>query len=58
MMTSSTNIIAKFEAAFEEFERTDECPTDLNVTQIYDTIAKIIYPTHYKSAGSKHNLMG
>ena len=40
-MTSSTDIIAKFEAAFEAFERTDESPNNLYVTHIYDAIAKI-----------------
>ena len=42
-MTSSTDIIAKFEAAFEAFETTNERPTDMYVTQIYDAIAKIFY---------------
>ena len=42
-MTSSTNIIEKLEAAFEVFETTDERPTDLYVTQIYEAIAKIFY---------------
>ena len=58
MMTSSTDIIAKFEAAFEAFETTDECPTDLYVTQIYDAIAKIFYLVFYDSVGAKHNLTG
>ena len=57
-MTSLTNIIAKFEAAFEAFETTDERPTDLYVTQIYDAIAKIFYPIRYDSVGAMHNLMG
>ena len=57
-MTSSTDIIAKFEAAFEAFETTDERPTDLYVTQIYDAIAKIFYPIRYDSVGVRHNLMG
>ena len=43
-MTSLTDIITKFEAAFEAFETTDERPTDLYVTQIYDAISKIFYP--------------
>ena len=50
-MTSSTDIIAKFEVAFEAFETTDERPTDLYVTQIYDAIAKIFYPIRYDSVG-------
>ena len=57
-MTSSTDIIAKFKAAFEAFETTDERPTDLDVTQIYDAIAKIFYPIRYDSVGARHNLMG
>ena len=57
MMTSSTDIIAKFEAAFEAFKTTDECPTDLYVTQIYDAFAKIFYLICYNSVGEKHNLM-
>ena len=57
-MTSSTDIIAKFEAEFEAFETTDERPTDLYVTQIYDAIAKIFYPIRYDSVGARHNLMG
>ena len=57
-MTSSTDIIAKFEADFEAFETTDERPTDLYVTQIYDAIAKIFYPNCYDSVGARHNLMG
>ena len=57
-MTSLTDIIAKFEAAFEAFETTDERPTDLYVTQIYDAIAKIFYPIRYDSVGARHNLMG
>ena len=57
-MTSSTDIIAKFEAAFEAFETTDERPTNLYVTQIYDAIAKIFYPIRYGSLGARHNLVG
>ena len=57
-MTSSTNILAKFEAAFEAFKTTGERPTNLYVTQIYDAIAKIFYPIRYDSVGSTHNLMG
>ena len=57
-MTSSTNIIAKFEAAFETFETTDERPTNMYVTKIYDAIAKIFYPIRYNSVGARHNLMG
>ena len=57
-MTSSTDIVAKFEAAFEAFETTDERPTDLYVTHIYDSIAKICYPIRYGSVGERHNLMG
>ena len=58
MMTSSSDIIAKFEAACKAFETTDERPTDLYVTQIYDVIAKIFYPIRYDRVGAKHNLMG
>ena len=57
-MTSSTDIIAKFEAAFEAFETTDEHLTNLYVTHIYDAIAKIFYPICYNSVGARHNLMG
>ena len=57
-MTSLTHIIAKFEVAFEALETTDECPTDLYVTQIYGAISKIFYPIRYDSVGAKHNLMG
>ena len=57
-MTSSTDIIAKFEAAFEASETTNERLTDLCVTQIYDAIAKNFYPTRYDIVGAKHNLMG
>ena len=57
-MTSLTDIIAKFKAAFKAFETTDERPTDMYVTQIYDVIAKIFYPIRYDSVGVKHNLMG
>ena len=57
-MTSSTDIIAKSEAAFKAFETTNEPPTNLYVTQIYDTIAKIFYPIRYDSVGARHNLMG
>ena len=52
-MTSSTDMIAKFEAAFEAFETTDERRTDLYVTQIYDAIAKIFYPIRYDSVGAE-----
>ena len=57
-MTSSADIIAKFEAAFEAFETTDERSTDLYVAQIYDSIANIFYPICYDSVGSTHNQMG
>ena len=57
-MTSSTNIIAKFEAVFEALEPTNQRPTDLYVTQIYETIAKIFYPIRYDTVGETHNLMG
>ena len=57
-MTSSIDIVAKFEAAFEAFETTDERPTELYATQIYDAIAKIFYPVRYGSVGARHNLMG
>ena len=53
-----TDIITKFEAAFEDFETTNERPTDLYLTQTYDAIAKIFYPVRYDSVGEKHNLMG
>ena len=57
-MTSSTDIIARFEAAFKAFEPINERPADLYVTQIYDVIANIFYPICYDSVGSRHNLMG
>ena len=57
-MTSSTDIIVKFETAFGAFEMTDERPTDLYVTQIYNAIAKIFYSIRYNSVGATHNLMG
>ena len=50
-MTSSTDIIAKFDAAFEAFEMTDERLTDLYVAQIYDTFAKIFTPTATPALG-------
>ena len=56
-MTSSNYIVAIFEAAFEAFEKTNECPTDLYVTQIYDAISKIFYPIRCDSVGGRHNLM-
>ena len=57
-MKSVTDIIAKFEAAFEAFQTTDEHPTNLCVTHIYDAISKIFYPIRYDSVGATHNLMG
>ena len=57
-MTSSTGIIAKFEAAFEASKTTNERLTDLYVTQIYDAIAKIFYHICYNRNGATHNLMG
>ena len=42
---SSTDIIAKPEAAFEDFETTDKRPTNFYVTQIYDAIANIFTPS-------------
>ena len=57
-MTSLTDIIAKFEAAFKAFETTDERPTDLYVTQIYEAIAKIFHPIRYNILGENHNMMG
>ena len=57
-MTFSTNIIAKFEAAFKAFETTNERPTDQYVTQINDSIARIFYPIRYERVGVTHNLMG
>ena len=57
-MTFSTDIIAKFEAAFQSFEMTNELSTDMYVTQIYDAIANIFYPIRYDSVGATHNLMG
>ena len=57
-MTSLTDIIAKFEVAFEAFKPIDERPTNLYVTQIYDAIAKIFSPIRYYSVGSRHNLTG
>ena len=57
-MTSLTDIIAKYEAAFESFETTNKRPTDLYVTQIYDAIAKIFYPICYYSVGVTYNLIG
>ena len=57
-MTSSTGIIAKSKAAFKAFETTDEIPTNLYVTQIYDANAKIFYPIRYDGVGVRHNLMG
>ena len=56
-MTSSTDIIAKFEAAFEAFKTTDERPTNIYVTHIHDAIAKIFYPIRYDIVGVTHNLM-
>ena len=43
---------------FEAFETTDERPTNLYATQIYDAITKILYPIRYDSVGEKHNLLG
>ena len=57
-MTSSTNIIAKFEAEFEALETSNKRPTDLYITQIYDAISKIFYPIYYDRVGATHNLMG
>ena len=57
-MTSLTDIIAKFKAAFEAFETTDERLTDMYVTQIYYSIANIFYPIRYDSVGLTQNLMG
>ena len=57
-MTSLTDIIAKFEAAFEAFETTDDRLTDLYVTQIYEATPKIFYPIRYDSVGATHNLTG
>ena len=57
-MTSSTDIIAKFEAAFEAFKTTNERLTNLYVTQIYDTIANIFYPIRYDGVRAMHNLVG
>ena len=57
-MMSSTDIIAKFEGAFEAFKKIGELPTNLYVTQIYDAIAKIFCPISYNIVGVKHNLMG
>ena len=57
-MTSSTDIITKSEAAFEAFETTDDRPTDLYVTQIYEATPKIFYPIRYDSVGATHNLTG
>ena len=57
-MTSLTDIIANFEAAFEAFETTNDRLTNLYVTQIYDAIAKIFYPILYNSVGATHKLMG
>ena len=42
-MTSSTDIIAKFEALFEAYETTDDRLTDLCVTQIYVAVVKIFH---------------
>ena len=57
-MTSSTNILAKFEAAFEAFKTTYVRPTDLYVTQIYDAISKIFLTVRYDIVWATHNLMG
>ena len=57
-MTSSTNIVAKFEVAFEAFETSNERSTDLYVTHIYDAIANISFPIRDDSVGETHNLMG
>ena len=57
-MKSLTNIITKSEAAFEVSKTTDERPTNLYVTKIYDAIAKIFYPVRYDIVGYNHNLMG
>ena len=57
-MTSSTDTIVKFEASFEAFETTDDRPTDIYVTQIYDAVVKIFHFIRYDSVGARHNLMG
>ena len=57
-MTSSINIIAKFEASFEAFETTDDRTNDLFMTQIYDAIVNIFHFICYDSVGARHNLMG
>ena len=57
-MTSSTDIIAKSEASFEAFERTDGRTNDLYVTQTYDAIVKIFHFIRYDSVGARRNLMG
>ena len=50
-MTSSTDIIAKSDAAFKAFKTTEERPTDLYVTKIYDAIANIFTPSVMPSLG-------
>ena len=57
-MTFSTDIIAKFEAASEALETTNNRLNNLYVTQIYDVFAKIFHFIHYESVGARHNLMG
>ena len=56
-MTSSTDIIAKFKAAFKTFKTTNERLNNMYVTQIYDAIANIFYPICYDSVGAKKNLI-
>ena len=57
-MTSSTDIIPKSEKSFEVFKTTDDRPTNLYVTKIYDAVVKIFHFIRYDSAGARHNLMG
>ena len=56
-MTSSNNIIAKFEAAFEAFKTTDERPTNFTLHK-FMTPSPSFYPILYDSVGDKHNMMG
>ena len=57
-MTFSTDIIAKFEAASEALETTNNRLTNLYVTQIYDVFAKIFHFIRYDSVRARHNLKG
>ena len=57
-MTLHTEVVAAFAAALVDFPVNHDCPDDVYVQLVFDTIVNILYSLTYDTVEGVHNLMG